>query len=63
VVVKQDKVLIQQWFDEILTAYKLSTQILATMNKKVRMKFGAEMGATSSQHTIAVDGGRNNSDS
>lgn len=62
-VVKQDKVLIQQWFDEILTAYKLSTQILATMNKKVRMKFGAEMGATSSQHTIAVDGGRNNSDS
>ena len=51
--------LIQQWFDEILTAYKLSTQIMATMNKKLRMKYGADM---SNQRPITVDG-RNHSDS
>ena len=38
----QDRVLINQWKDEIINGFKLSAQIMANMNKKVRNKYGAD---------------------
>lgn len=40
----QDRVLINQWKDEIISGFKLSAQIMANMNKKVRNKYGADFG-------------------
>lgn len=40
----QDRVLINQWKDEIINGFKLSAQIMANMNKKVRNKYGADFG-------------------
>jgi len=37
-----DRVLINQWKDEIINGFKLSAQIMANMNKKVRNKYGAD---------------------
>ncbi|CAD5125386.1 DgyrCDS13623 [Dimorphilus gyrociliatus] len=37
-----DKILINQWKDEIINGFKLSSQIMANMNKKVRNKYGAD---------------------
>ena len=34
--------LISQWKDEIISGFKLSAQIMANMNKKVRNKYGAD---------------------
>lgn len=49
-----DRVLINQWKDEIINGFKLSSQILANMNKKVRKKYGADLaggqGNMSSNH-------------
>ena len=39
----QDKVLINQWKDEILNGFKTSTQIMATMNKKASKMYGADL--------------------
>ena len=36
--------LINQWKDEIINGFKLSAQIMANMNKKVRNKYGADFG-------------------
>ncbi|XP_052798602.1 beta-adrenergic receptor kinase 2-like isoform X2 [Mya arenaria] len=41
-----DKVLINQWKDEIINGYKLSTQIMANMNKKASKMYGAEINNT-----------------
>lgn len=38
----QDRVLINQWKDEIINGFKLSSAIMANMNKKVRNKYGAD---------------------
>ena len=38
--------LINQWKDEIISGFKLSAQILAQMNKKVRNKYGADFGVS-----------------
>ncbi|KAL4224317.1 Beta-adrenergic receptor kinase 2 [Mactra antiquata] len=38
-----DKVLINQWKDEILNGFKLSTQIMANMKKKACKMYGAEI--------------------
>lgn len=38
-----DKVLINQWKDEILNGFKTSTQIMATMNKKASKMYGADL--------------------
>ena len=43
-IIFQDRVLITQWKDEIINGFKLSAQIMANMNKKVRNKYGAEFG-------------------
>lgn len=43
----QDKVLINQWKDEILNGFKLSTQIMANMNKKASKMYGAEINNSS----------------
>ena len=37
----QDRVLINQWKDELISGFRLSSQIMANMNKKVRSKYGA----------------------
>ncbi|XP_060605267.1 beta-adrenergic receptor kinase 2-like isoform X3 [Ruditapes philippinarum] len=42
-----DKVLINQWKDEILNGFKLSTQIMANMNKKASKMYGAEINSSS----------------
>ena len=46
--------MINQWKDEIINGFKLSSQILANMNKKVRKKYGADLaggqGNMSSNH-------------
>ncbi|WAR01303.1 ARBK2-like protein, partial [Mya arenaria] len=42
----EDKVLINQWKDEIINGYKLSTQIMANMNKKASKMYGAEINNT-----------------
>ena len=42
----QDRVLINQWKDEVINGFRLSSQILANMNKKVRSKYGADGAAT-----------------
>lgn len=39
----KDRVLINQWKDEIISGFRLSSQIMANMNKKVRSKYGADM--------------------
>lgn len=39
----QDRVLITQWKDEIITAYKTSAQIMATMNKKASKLYGSDL--------------------
>lgn len=39
----QDKVLINQWKDEIVNGFKMSTQIMATMNKKASKMYGADL--------------------
>ena len=36
----QDRVLINQWKDEIINGFKLSAQIMSQMNKKARNKYG-----------------------
>lgn len=47
----QDRILSQQWREEIMSAIKISTQMVAGMTKKVRMKYGAEDGISQShQH-------------
>ncbi|ELU07758.1 hypothetical protein CAPTEDRAFT_103369 [Capitella teleta] len=46
-----DRVLINQWKDEIISGFKLSAQIMANMNKKVRNKYGAVPGGN------GIDGG------
>lgn|SRR6218665_1122888 len=46
-VCSQDRVLINQWKDEMISGFRLSSQIMANMNKKVRSKYGAEMVAAS----------------
>ncbi|XP_074641523.1 G protein-coupled receptor kinase 3-like [Tubulanus polymorphus] len=38
-----DRVLINQWKDEIMNGFKLSTQIMATMNKKASKMYGADL--------------------
>lgn len=38
-----DRVLVNQWKDEIISGFRLSSQILANVNKKVRNKYGAGM--------------------
>ncbi|XP_052219143.1 beta-adrenergic receptor kinase 2-like isoform X2 [Dreissena polymorpha] len=38
-----DKVLINQWKDEIINGFNLSTQIMANMNKKASKMYGAEI--------------------
>lgn len=38
-----DKVLINQWKDEIINGFKMSTQIMATMNKKASKMYGADL--------------------
>ena len=40
----QDRVLINQWKDEVISAFRQSAQIMANMNKKVRNKYGADFG-------------------
>jgi len=35
-------VLINQWKDEVINGFRLSSQIMANMNKKVRSKYGAD---------------------
>ena len=34
--------LINQWKDEVINGFRLSSQIMANMNKKVRSKYGAD---------------------
>jgi hypothetical protein len=46
--------LINQWKDEIINGFRLSTQILANMNKKVRSKYGADPAAAT---TAALNDG------
>ena len=41
----QDRVLINQWKDEMISGFRLSSQIMANMNKKVRSKYGADPAA------------------
>ena len=43
--------LINQWKDEVINGFRLSSQILANMNKKVRSKYGADGAAH-----LAADG-------
>ena len=38
----QDRVLINQWKDEVINGFRMSSQIMANMNKKVRSKYGAD---------------------
>lgn len=45
--------LIQQWREEIMSAIKISTQMVAAMTKKVRMKYGAEDGTAQHSHASA----------
>lgn len=46
----QDKVLINQWKDEIIQGFNTSAQILATMNKKASKLYGSEIpGSPSSE--------------
>lgn len=47
VITSPDRVLIKQWKDEMISGFRLSSQIMANMNKKVRSKYGAEMVAAS----------------
>ncbi|KAK2174935.1 hypothetical protein NP493_765g01041 [Ridgeia piscesae] len=42
-----DRVLINQWKDEVVSAFRQSAQIMANMNKKVRNKYGADFGIDS----------------
>jgi hypothetical protein len=58
----QDHVLIQQWREEIMSAIKISTQMVAGMTKKVRMKYGAEDGTGSLQHAHAAVDEQNSCD-
>lgn len=46
----QDKVLINQWKDEIINGFKLSTQIMANMNKKASKMYGAEINSSNSEY-------------
>lgn len=34
--------LINQWKDEVINGFRMSSQIMANMNKKVRSKYGAD---------------------
>ena len=43
--------LINQWKDEVINGFRLSSQIMANMNKKVRSKYGADGSAS-----LAADG-------
>ncbi len=52
----QDRVLINQWKDEIINGFKLSAQIMANMNKKVRNKYGADFGLVMNQAQVQVQG-------
>jgi beta-adrenergic-receptor kinase len=51
-----DRVLINQWKDEMINGFRLSSQIMANMNKKVRSKYGAETAAAAAAAAL-VDGG------
>ncbi|XP_046557397.1 beta-adrenergic receptor kinase 2-like [Haliotis rubra] len=43
IITSPDRVLITQWKDEIITAYKTSAQIMATMNKKASKLYGSDL--------------------
>lgn len=60
-----DRVLINQWKDEIISGFKLSAQIMANMNKKVRNKYGADFGMVQdpSQAHPAIEQQRNSNGS
>jgi len=53
VICRQDRVLINQWKDEVINGFRLSSQILANMNKKVRSKYGAD-GAAGQADGVAL---------
>ena len=57
--------LINQWKDEIISGFKLSAQIMANMNKKVRNKYGADFGMVQdpSQAPPAIEQQRNSNGS
>lgn len=46
--------MINQWKDEIINGFKLSAQIMANMNKKVRNKYGADFLAA--QQAVDIHG-------
>jgi len=48
----QDRVLINQWKDEMISGFRQSAQIIANMNKKVRSKYGADMAAAAAQQRM-----------
>ncbi|KAH9525665.1 Beta-adrenergic receptor kinase 2 [Bulinus truncatus] len=52
IITSPDKVLINQWKDEIIQGFNLSTQIVATMNKKASKLYGSEIPGSPSTESL-----------
>uniref|UniRef100_A0A2C9JVH8 G protein-coupled receptor kinase n=1 Tax=Biomphalaria glabrata TaxID=6526 RepID=A0A2C9JVH8_BIOGL len=52
IITSPDKVLINQWKDEIIQGFNLSTQIVATMNKKASKLYGSDIPGSPSTESL-----------
>ncbi|RUS74310.1 hypothetical protein EGW08_017933 [Elysia chlorotica] len=52
IITSPDKVLINQWKDEIIQGFNLSTQIVATMNKKASKLYGSDLPGSPSSESL-----------